>query len=403
MRSEYHYHHKTHKNTTGISGLLLVFAIILFIGFHLKSNATMIFQPELKTDTLLLPNPFIIQDARQFPEKLTTGMNDTIGEKNENTLQTSGNALQNQNNDTIILLQTKPQTGKDETGSEGKSSNINDTKEEENDSTDEFMQAPDLLKVISPAKIFWSVVVLVIGYFLIKFLSALLNLISERKPNWQNFIRRLLPIVKMFGWTLIVYIIISGIFQRPMQTVIAFFASVGVAIGFASQDLLKNIFGGLMILFDKPFQIGDKIESGKYYGEVLEIGLRSTRIVTPEDSIVSIPNSEMMNQSIANANSSENNCQVVATFYLPIAADTRRIRQIATEAAQVSKYIFLSKPIHVLYESEMAHDKPILKMKLKAYVMDVRYEFLFKSEMTEIVLRELQREGIGLPAQDQIF
>ena len=200
--------------------------------------------------------------------------------------------------------------------------------------------------------------------------------------------------VKIAGWAFVTYLIISGIFQPPRETVFAFFASVGVAIGFASQDLLKNIFGGLMILFDKPFQIGDKIESGKYYGEVLEVGLRSTRIVTPDDSVVTIPNSEMMNQSISNANSSENNCQVVAEVYLPHTIDTKRAREIALEVAQVSKYIYLNKPITVLFFSEKTNNQPILKMRLKAYVNDVRHEFPFKSEMTELVLRELQKDGL---------
>ena len=149
-----------------------------------------------------------------------------------------------------------------------------------------------------------------------------------------------------------------------------------------------------MIMFDKPFQIGDKIESGKYYGEVLEVGLRSTRIVTADDSVVTIPNSEMMNQSISNSNSSENNCQVVAELFLPQTIDTQRVREIATEVAQVSKYIYLNKPITVVFFSELTNNKVYLKMRLKAYVMDIRYEFAFKSEMTELVLLELQKEGL---------
>ncbi|MDY0254987.1 MAG: mechanosensitive ion channel family protein [Tenuifilaceae bacterium] len=259
---------------------------------------------------------------------------------------------------------------------------------------EEITHPPDVKGMVSFGKIFWSIVFIFIGYFILKAISGILTLISDRKPKYQPTIRRILPMVKIAGWAFVTYLIISGIFQPPRETVFAFFASVGVAIGFASQDLLKNIFGGLMILFDKPFQIGDKIESGKYYGEVLEVGLRSTRIVTPDDSVVTIPNSEMMNQSISNANSSENNCQVVAEVYLPHTIDTKRAREIALEVAQVSKYIYLNKPITVLFFSEKTNNQPILKMRLKAYVNDVRHEFPFKSEMTELVLRELQKDGL---------
>ena len=259
---------------------------------------------------------------------------------------------------------------------------------------EEILQAPDVRGVISFGKIFWALIFILTGYLVLKGIAGLLNMISERNPKYKQGIRRFLPVVKIAGWSFIVYVIISGIINPPMETVFAFFASVGVAVGFASQDLLKNIFGGLMILFDKPFQIGDKIESGKYYGEVLEVGLRSTRVVTPDDSIVTIPNSEMMNQSISNANSSENNCQVVAEFFLPVAIDTRRVRQIAIEAAQISRYVYLNKPIFVEYSNVLVPRGSFLKMRLKAYVMDVRYEFPFQSEMTEIVLRELHKEGL---------
>lgn len=259
---------------------------------------------------------------------------------------------------------------------------------------DELTQAPDVSNLISVGKIFWSLVFIFLGYFIIRAISGLLSLISERNVRYQAGIRRTLPVVKIVGWAIVVYIIINGIFQPPSETIFAFFASVGVAIGFASQDLLKNIFGGLMILFDKPFQIGDKIESGKYYGEVQEVGLRSTRVVTPDDSVVTIPNSEMMNQSISNANSSENNCQVVAEFFLPVTVDARRVRQLATEAAQISKYVYLKKPVFVEFSNVLVPRGSFLKMRLKAYVMDVRYEFQFQSEMTEIVLHELKKEGL---------
>ena len=259
---------------------------------------------------------------------------------------------------------------------------------------DEIMQPPDVSNIISVGKIFWSIIFILAGYFIIKAISGILRIVSERKPAYKTGVRRLLPIVKIVGWSFVIYIIISGIFQPPAETVFAFFASVGIAVGFASQDLLKNIFGGLMILFDKPFQIGDKIESGKHYGEVVEIGLRSTRVVTPDDSIVTIPNSEMMNQAISNANSSENNCQVIAEFFLPVTTDTRRVRQIAVEAAQVSRYVYLNKPIYVEYSNVLVPKGSFLKMRLKAYVMDVRYEFPFQSEMTEIVLKELNKEGL---------
>ena len=104
-----------------------------------------------------------------------------------------------------------------------------------------------------------------------------------------------------------------------------------------------------------------------------------------------------MNQSVSNSNAGELNCQVVAEIYLPLDIDTERVRRIALEAAQTSRYIFLNKPITVLFFNEVKERRAYYKMRLKAYVMDIRYEFVFKSELTEIVIRELLHEQIIAP------
>lgn len=248
---------------------------------------------------------------------------------------------------------------------------------------------PSISDLISLSKIFWAIIFIVIGYFSIKLISKALEIFAERSTTYRITIKSFIPVIKILGWLLLIFTVIAAVFKPPAATLLAFSASVGVAIGFASQDILKNIFGGIMILFDRPFKSGDKIEVGNYYGEVVEIGLRSTRITTPDDNLVSIPNSEIMNKAVSNANAGEANCQVVAEIYLPIDADTIMARKVATEAAQVSKYIYLNKPIVIIFTNEFKEKQSILKMKVKAYVLDIRDEFKFKSEMTETTIKNL--------------
>lgn len=254
--------------------------------------------------------------------------------------------------------------------------------------------APDFSDIISFSEIFWTLVISLLGYFFIRLSSRILELLAEKSTHYRITIKSLIPVVKIVGWILVILVIVVGVFQPPAATVLAFSASIGVAVGFASQDILKNIFGGVMILFDRPFNSGDKIEIGEHYGEVVEIGLRSTRILTPDDSLVTIPNSEVMNKAVSNANSGEANCQVVAEIYLPLNIDTVRVREIATEAAKVSRYVFMNKPITVIFINELKAQRSVYKMRLKAYVLDIRDEFKFKSEMTEIVIKKLCEEGI---------
>jgi MscS family membrane protein len=252
----------------------------------------------------------------------------------------------------------------------------------------------EALRIISFSKVFWAIIFLVAAWLVIRFFVKILDIFAERSTKARITIKSIIPIVRISIWVVAVYVVVQGIFAPPIETLLAATASVAIAVGLAAQDLLKNVFGGIMLLFDRPFQVGDKIEAGKHYGEVVEIGLRATRIVTPDDSLVSIPNMELMNSYVSNANSGELNCQVVAEIYLPFDIDTQKVRKIAIESAQVSKYIFLNKPIVAVFFNEIHQGKLFLKMRLKAYVMDIRYEFAFKSDMTEIVIRELLKEGL---------
>ncbi len=74
----------------------------------------------------------------------------------------------------------------------------------------------------------------------------------------------------------------------------------GLAVALAARDTLANLFGSLIILFDKPFQIGDWIVIGNIEGTVEDIGFRSTKIRTFAQALVSVPNSKVANESIIN-------------------------------------------------------------------------------------------------------
>ena len=252
---------------------------------------------------------------------------------------------------------------------------------------------------LTAGKMFWAAVVFGIAFLVIRFLSNIFESIAERWGRLRLFIKRLIPTFRILVWTLVIYEVITRILAPPLETIIAVSAAVGLSVGLASQDILKNVFGGIIILLDRPFQVGDKIEAGGYYGEVKQIGLRTVRIVTPDDSLVSIPNADIMNQAVSNANAGEPNCQVVAEIFLPADTDTEKAREIAYMAAATSRYVYLNKPIAVIIKNEIYEGRSRLKLRLKAYVLDLRYEFSFMSEMTEIVIKELLNAGLVTPEE----
>lgn len=243
-------------------------------------------------------------------------------------------------------------------------------------------------------KILLSLVTLLIGFYFLKIITKILDNFLGKQTNISKNIAGVIPIIQISGWLIISYIILGIIIKPPLEILLTLAVAIGLAFGLGVKDALKNVFAGMMIHFERPFQAGDKIRLEDKYGEVAKIGLRSTRIITENDVTVSIPNSEIMNKSISNSNSGKLNCQVVADIYLPVDVETVAVRNIAIEVARVSKYVYLDRPINVLFSNEVKESRSFLKMQVKAYVMDKKYESDFRSEMTELIIRELIQEGI---------
>lgn len=251
-----------------------------------------------------------------------------------------------------------------------------------------------LEQVISWPKVIMIILFFIATYYVTSFISTILDNFSERISKYRLRIKRMVPIIRVVLWTLAIYVAIAGIIQPPYATIITVMASVGIAVGLASQDVLKNLFGGVMLILDRPFQVGDKIQFADHYGEVQQIGLRSSRIVTPGDSVVTIPNGELIRTAVSNANTGALDCLVVTNIYLPAECPVEEVKEVAYKAVIASRFVFLKKPISIMTENEMHERRFVLKLKVKAYVLDIRYEFPFQSDVTELILTELKKRDI---------
>ena len=247
-------------------------------------------------------------------------------------------------------------------------------------------------------KIFWALVILLVFHVLIRVIIWVLETLSERSVTRRLTFKWLIPITRMALWGIATYLIVLNVFRVDAQGLLAASAALGVAVGIAAQDLLKNVLGGLIVVFDQPFQVGDKIRVGRSYGEVVSIGLRSTRVVTADDDLVTIPNSQVVGEQVANSNAGQLNCQVVTDLYLPGRVDERKAKEIAFEAAVNSRYTFLNKPIVVLVQDDF-RTTFVTRIRVRAYVLDPRFEFVFQSDVTERARAGFRAAGL-MPDRD---
>jgi len=112
--------------------------------------------------------------------------------------------------------------------------------------------------------------------------------------------------VELFSWLFVCVWFIAGLFLTlrslgiELTAVIAGLGIGGIAIAFAAQKTIENLFGTVMVVTDEAIQVGDYCQAGTIEGSVDSIGLRSTRIRTPDRAVVSIPNGQLAAMSIGN-------------------------------------------------------------------------------------------------------
>lgn len=248
-------------------------------------------------------------------------------------------------------------------------------------------------KIISPAKILTIIIASLFVWLTTKGTNWMYRSLADSFNRHRLRILRLQPITNVILWVITIYVLVITLFNPTPETLWALMGSSALALGFAAQDIVKNIFGGLLIIFDRPFQVGDRIDINGNYGEVVRIGIRNTDINTLDDSIVTIPNSKIISEHISNANSGALDCMVVVDLWLPIGIDVERVRKIAFEAAITSRYLNIDKTVTVLFFDHF-DNHPATNVKIKAYVLDARYEKGFAGDVTEAAKKALSEASI---------
>jgi len=257
--------------------------------------------------------------------------------------------------------------------------------------------AADLpFKTIDANLILYITAIIIVAYVLTYLLSFILIRVSERIGWYRTSVTMIIPLLKIVIYTVSLYYIIIASIEPSLTQLVAFSGLFGAAIGFGLKDLFADLVGGVVIIFEKPYQIGDIVTIGSQYGEVKDIGLRSTRIRTPADELVSVPNFTIFNQPVSSGNAGDLAMMIVIDLFIHPESDADTAVKILKETLVTSKYVIVSKkyPYTVLVE-----DFPFYKrVRAKGYVNDLRQEFEFKSEVTRRALAEFRRSGIRPPA-----
>ena len=157
----------------------------------------------------------------------------------------------------------------------------------------------DSIHAITATNIFTAVIAAVVSLVVIKILTKLMGRAlgrSRMDASLQNVLRRLLSGALWF----MAVIIVLECLDIKATSLVAVLSVAGLAFSLALQNFLSNMAGGMQILASHPFKLGDFVDAGGCSGTVTEIGMFYTKLTTPDNKLVQLPNSTIVSANITN-------------------------------------------------------------------------------------------------------
>ncbi|MEZ9072971.1 mechanosensitive ion channel family protein [Vibrio splendidus] len=266
--------------------------------------------------------------------------------------------------------------------------------------TEELANVENISKIASLVRwsgVFFSMIVVAAMWLLLKFINSLVTSFGSQFVQYRMLLQKLQSFTQFFIYVSTGLIVFMMSFRINDQILALIGGTLAVSVGFALKDLAASFIAGITVMIDRPFQVGDRVTFEGNYGDIITIGLRSVRMRTLNDDIITIPNNKFLNEVTTSGNYGALDMQVVIPFYVGMNEDITLARDLIQEAASSSRYIHLPKPVTVLVKQTITDNYLAIQLTCKAYVVDTAYEKLFETDITLRVMKEFRKHNINPP------
>ena len=175
---------------------------------------------------------------------------------------------------------------------------------------------------------------------------------------------------------------------------------MGIAIGFAAKDTLSNLIAGILLIIDRPFEIGDRIEvwsapaGSATWGDVIDIGLRATKIRTTDNIVIIIPNNEIMMRDIVNYTIITSKIRVRINIGVAYDTDIPKAKEIIIETAKTADWISKDPAPKVVVRN---FGESSVDLQLRVWIDNARKRMDTISYITDNVKEAFDKNGIEIP------
>lgn len=242
-------------------------------------------------------------------------------------------------------------------------------------------------------RVLLALVFFLIGAQIIRLVRRIVRRSLKKNNADVGVVQFLDSFIKVILYVLLLFLIASG-FGLDAASVVALLGSAGVAIGLAVQGSLSNFAGGVLILLLKPFKVDDyiKVDNDGHEGTVKEIQLFYTKLATPDNHVVIIPNGSLANSSITNI-STLGERKMDIPVEISYHADIRQAKEVLLNVLKSDEAVLKDKDYRVFVQ-ELAESG--VKLNVRCWADNEHY-WECKWRLTEQIKYALDDAGISIP------
>jgi small-conductance mechanosensitive channel len=243
--------------------------------------------------------------------------------------------------------------------------------------------------------IFYFIISLFLLFYLSRKLRDLLVYRVLTRYNYDIGVRQSVAAIIRYiilGIGLIIIFQNSGLNMSSLGLVLG---ALGVGIGLGLQNITNNFVSGIIIMFERPVKIGDKIEVGEVTGNVVHIGARATTVLTNDNISVIVPNSEFVSAKVINWSHSERKVRFNFDVFTSYREDPDKIKQILLEVANENQGVLKEPKPDVLF---VEYGESSLKFYLRIWTtIYVDRPVVLKSQLYYAIFRKFKQHGVAVP------
>lgn len=180
-------------------------------------------------------------------------------------------------------------------------------------------------------------------------------------------------------------------------TNLAFIAgALSVGIGFGLQEVIKNLVSGIIILFERPFKVGDWVIINNTEGKIKQINIRSTEMESFNRTSIIVPNATLLSNAVVNLTHGDNISRQIIKISVAYGSDVEKVREILLESANKHKFVMKNPAPYVIFKD---FGQSSLDFELRCYTNDIWKGWIVPSDLRFEINRRFIEEGIEIPFQ----